>query len=73
MTGSAVFHSSFDSTRYTGDIIEPDYPNLAQTQAEAVTSLLLGRSLVLTNTYAFDSRSVLNLIGAVLDTRAEVL
>jgi hypothetical protein len=37
-----------------------------------VTSLLLGRSLGLNNTYSFDSRTVLNLIEAVLQTRTQV-
>jgi hypothetical protein len=68
MTDTLVFHSSFDSTRFTA--VHPvDFPNLAQAQAEAVVSLLLGRSLVVNNTYAFDSRSVLNLIAAILDAR----
>jgi hypothetical protein len=72
MTDSLVFHSSFDSTRFTGADGSDDHPNLAQAQAEAVTSLLLGRSLIVNNTYAFDSRTVLNLIRAVLETRRQV-
>lgn len=69
MTESLIFHSSFDSTRFTA--LNPgDYPNLAQAQVEAVISLLLGRSLVINNTYAFDSRSVHNLLATVLETRA---
>jgi hypothetical protein len=72
MTDSLVFHSSFDSTRFTGADGNDDHPNLAQAQAEAVTSLLLGRSLIVNNTYAFDSRTVLNLIRAVLETRRQV-
>jgi hypothetical protein len=72
MTQSLVFHSSFDSTRFTGAEGADDHPNLAQAQAEAVTSLLLGRSLLVNNTYAFDSRTVLNLIRAVLETRQRV-
>jgi hypothetical protein len=71
MTESLIFHSSFDSTRFTA--LHPgDYPNLAQAQVEAVISLLLGRSLVVNNTYAFDSRSVHNLLATVLETRDEV-
>jgi hypothetical protein len=72
MTDSMVIPSSFDSTRYTGDDPSDHHPNLVQAQAEAVTNLLLGRSLGLTNTYAFDSRTALNLIAAVLDTRTLV-
>jgi hypothetical protein len=69
-----IFHSSFDSTRYTGrDLPTPKHPNLAFAQAEAVNSILMGRTLVLNNTYAFDSGSVLNLLGTLLDTRDEVL
>src|SRR5262249_40173124 len=68
----SVFHSSFDSTRFTGADRRADHPNLAQAQAEAVTSLLMGRTLLLNNTYAFDSRTVLNLVRAVLDTREPV-
>lgn len=69
MTDSQVFHSSFDSTRFIGADSSDDHPNLAQAQAEAVTNLLLGRSLVVNNTYAFDSRIALNLIRTVLETR----
>jgi hypothetical protein len=65
--------SSFDSTRYTGEDPNDHHPNLVQAQAEAVTNLLLGRSLGLPNTYAFDSRTALNLIAAILDTRAAAL
>jgi hypothetical protein len=65
-----VFHESFDSTR-TSD--RRTAPNLAQAQAEALVSLLLGHSLSLTNTYAFDSRGVLDLTRAVLAARDEVL
>jgi hypothetical protein len=72
MAQIAVFHSSFDSTRYTGADRRADHPNLAQAQAEAVTSLLIGRTLLVNNTYAFDSRTVLNLIRSVLDTRERV-
>jgi hypothetical protein len=72
MTDSRVFQSSFDSTRFTGADGKDNHPNLAQAQAEAVTSLLLGRSLLVNNTYAFDSRIVLNLIRAVLETRQQV-
>jgi hypothetical protein len=72
MTDNPVFHSSFDSTRFTGAGSDDDHPNLAQAQAEAVTNLLLGRSLTVNNTYAFDSRIVLNLIRAVLETRQQV-
>lgn len=67
-----VFPSSFDSTRYTAVHPRDDHPNLAQAQAEAVTTLLLGRPLGITNTYAFDSRTVLNLIQATLETRDAV-
>lgn len=72
MAQIAVFHSSFDSTRYTGADRRADHPNLAQAQAEAVTSLLMGRALLVNNTYAFDSRTFLNLIRAILDTRKRV-
>jgi len=64
--------SSFDSTRYTGDDPNDHHPNLVQAQAEAVTNLLLGRPLGLPNTYAFDSRTALNLIAAILNTRVVV-
>jgi len=67
MRKSLVFPSSFDSTRYTALHIKDDHPNLAQAQAEAVTTLLLGRPLGLTNTYAFDSRSVLSLVKETLE------
>lgn len=72
MSDSLVVASSFDSTRYTALHARDDHPNLAQAQAEAVTSLLLGRSLGINNTFAFDSRTVLNLTGAILQTRTEV-
>jgi hypothetical protein len=72
MTDSVAIPSSFDSTRYTGDDPSDHHPNLVQAQAEAVTNLLLGRSLGLANTYAFDSRTALNLIAAILQTRANV-
>lgn len=72
MVTRLVFPSSFDSTRYTAIHPRDDHPNLAQAQAEAVTTLLLGRPLGLTNTYAFDSRTVLNLIQATLETRDSV-
>jgi hypothetical protein len=67
MTKSLVFPSSFDSTRYTALHTKDDHPNLAQAQAEAVTTLLLGRPLGLNNTYAFDSRSVLSLVKETLE------
>ena len=70
MTSNFVFHESFDSTR-TAD--PRTAPNLAQAQAEALVSLLLGHSLSLTNTYAFDSRGVLDLTRAVLDARNDVM
>jgi hypothetical protein len=70
MTDSVAIASSFDSTRYTGDDPGYHHPNLVQAQAEAVTNLLLGRSLGLANTYAFDSRTALNLIAVILGTRA---
>jgi hypothetical protein len=72
MAQIAVFHSSFDSTRYTGADRRADHPNLAQAQAEAVTCLLMGRALIVNNTYAFDSRTFLNLSRAILDTRERV-
>jgi len=72
MVTRLVFPSSFDSTRYTAAHTRDDHPNLAQAQAEAVTTLLLGRPLGLTNTYAFDSRTVLNLVQVTLDTRDAV-
>jgi hypothetical protein len=71
MTESLIFHSSFDSTRFTA-LHPDDYPNLAQAQVDAVISLLLGRSLVINNTYAVDSRSVHNLLATVLETRDAV-
>jgi hypothetical protein len=64
-----VFHESFDSTR-TAD--SDAQSNLAQAQAEALVSLLLGHSLTLSNTYAFDSRGVLELVRAVLSARDDV-
>jgi hypothetical protein len=69
MTSNFVFHEAFDSTR-TAD--RHSAPNLAQAQAEALVSLLLGHSLSLTNTYAFDSRGVLDLVRAVLSARDDV-
>lgn len=72
MATSVAIPSSLDSTRYTGDDPGDHHPNLVQAQAEVVTNLLLGRSLGLNNTYAFDSRTALNLVGAVLETRALV-
>lgn len=69
MLKSLVFHEAFDSTR-TAD--SESAPNLAQAQAEALVSLLLGHSLALTNTYAFDSRGVLDLSRAVLSARDDV-
>jgi hypothetical protein len=72
MTKRLVFPSSFDSTRYTAVDPKDDHPNLAQAQAEAVTTLLLGRPLGLTNTYAFDSRTVLNLVRETLLARKVV-
>lgn len=62
-----VFHESFDSTRATAEHPD-DHPNLAQAQAEAVISLLLGRSLSVNHTYAFDSRGLLELADVVLQT-----
>jgi hypothetical protein len=70
MASNFVFHESFDSTR-TAD--PRTAPNLAQAQAEALVSLLLGHSLSLTNTYAFDSRGVLDLTRAVLDARNDII
>lgn len=70
MPNSLVFHESFDSTR-TAD--SQSAPNLAQAQAEALVSLLLGHSLALTNTYAFDSRGVLDLVQAVLSARDDTI
>jgi hypothetical protein len=72
MPESVVFPSSFDSTRYTAVHGRDNYPNLAQAQAEAVTNLLLGRSLGLVNSYVLDSRTVLNLMGAIKETRESV-
>ena len=69
MLDNLVFHESFDSTRTAGGGAEP---NLAQAQAEALVSLLLGHSLALNNTYAFDSRGVLELVRAVLAARDDV-
>lgn len=72
MVTRLVFPSSFDSTRYTAIHPRDDHPNLAQAQTEAITTLLLGRPLGVTNTYAFDSRTVLSLIQATLETRDAV-
>ena len=72
MTKRLVFPSSFDSTRYTAVDPKDDHPNLAQAHAEAVTTLLLGRPLGLTNTYALDSRTVLNLVRETLLARKVV-
>ena len=72
MTERSLFPSSFDSTRYTGADRKPGHPNLAQAQAEAVTNLLMGRRLLVNNTYAFDSRIVLNLVRTILDTRQRI-
>lgn len=69
MLENLVFHESFDSTRTADRDAEP---NLAQAQAEALVSLLLGHTLTVPNTYAFDSRGVLDLISAVLSAREEV-
>ncbi len=69
MPENLIFHESFDSTR-TAD--RGAQPNLAQAQAEALVSLLLGHTLAVTNTYAFDSRGVLDLVPAVLSARDEV-
>lgn len=69
MVDNFVFHESFDSTR-TADL--DAQPNLAQAQTEALVSLLLGHSLALCNTYAFDSRGVLELVRAVLEARDDV-
>ncbi|MBU2666377.1 hypothetical protein KOI35_23005 [Actinoplanes bogorensis] len=67
-----TFHESFDSTRATAESADTD-PNLTQGQIEAVVSLLLGRSLSVNNTYAFDSRTFLELADVVLSTRAQVI
>ena len=69
MLENLVFHESFDSTRTADRDAEP---NLAQAQAEALVSLLLGHTLTMPNTYAFDSRGVLDLVSAVLWAREEV-
>ncbi|MFI6449816.1 hypothetical protein [Kitasatospora sp. NPDC050543] len=72
MPDRLVFHESFDSTRATA--ADPDdHPNLAQAQAEAVVSLLLGRSLSVNHTYAFDSRGMLDLADVVLETWHEAV
>ena len=70
MPNTLVFHESFDSTRTAGS---GTGANLAQAQAEALISLLLGHSLALNNTYAFDSRGVLELVTAVLAARDDVI
>ena len=64
-----IFHESFDSTR-TAD--GTSQVNLAQTQAEALVSLLLGHTLAVNNTYGFDSRGVLELASAMISARDEV-
>lgn len=71
MAPTTVFLESFDSTRATA-LDRADDPNLAQAQAEALLNLLLGHTIALNNTYAFDSRSALELVEVVLDTRARV-
>lgn len=68
--GSLIFHESFDTTRCGDPAL---HPNFAQAHAEAVISLLLGHTLALANTYAFDSRGVLELAGAMLTSRRKVL
>jgi len=71
MPGRFVFHESLDSTRST--VLDPaHHPNLAQAQAEALVTLFLGRSLSVNNTYAFDSRSLLELADALLSTMNQV-
>lgn len=69
MASNVVFHEAFDPTR-TAD--RHSAPNLAQAQAEALVSLLLGHSLSLPSSYAFDSRAVLDLVRAVLSARDDV-
>jgi hypothetical protein len=64
-----IFHESFDSTRTADGTAQP---NLAQAQAEALVSLLLGHTLAVNNTYGFDSRGVLELASVVLAARDEV-
>jgi hypothetical protein len=64
-----IFHESFDSTR-TAD--GTSRVNLAQAQAEALVSLLLGHTLALNNTYGFDSRGVLELTSAMISARDNV-
>jgi hypothetical protein len=61
-----VFHESFDSVRARSGDPNVD-PNLAQVQAEALLTLLLGRSVVMSNSMAFDSRSALYLLKIVFD------
>jgi hypothetical protein len=64
-----IFHESFDSTRTADGTSEV---NLAQTQAEALVSLLLGHTLAVNNTYGFDSRGVLELTSAMISARDDV-
>jgi hypothetical protein len=69
MPDNLVFHESFDSTR-TAD--SNTSPNVAQAQAEALISLLLDHSISISNTYAFDSRGVLELMRALLSARDDI-
>jgi hypothetical protein len=69
MESSVVFHEAFDPTR-TSD--RHSAHNLAQAQAEALVDLLLGYTLSLPDTSAFDSRAVLDLVRVVLSARDDV-
>lgn len=67
--GSLIFNESMDTTRCGDPSL---HPNFAQAHAEAVIGLLLGHTLALANTYAFDSRAVLELAGPMLAARRRV-
>src|SRR5262245_10862200 len=71
MSDLLMFHESFDSVR-AGSVDPSVKPELAQVQTESLLTLLLGRSLVLNNSMAFDSRSVLYLARVVFDAAAVV-
>ncbi|HZN73985.1 MAG TPA: hypothetical protein VFC00_20140 [Micromonosporaceae bacterium] len=66
-----MFHESFDSVR-AGSLQADVNPELAQVQTESLLTLLLGRSIVLNNSMAFDSRTVLHLAQVVFDAAAAV-
>jgi hypothetical protein len=71
MPQEIVFHESFDSVRARS--LDPYVnPQLAQVQTETLLTLFLGRSITINNGQAFDSRSVLSLLGMIFDAAAVV-